>query len=305
MLEPNVALLDGNLRYPVSGAQKSLSILRTDIDFFTVQENIVAVEIKVTNDSDRPSAPDTLVLRAAPLGAFVTWQPLAAISIPALAPGKVHYVRWRATVLQPEPLGSPDRVPPRKLLTALGLADDPPDQPGSIEVAKSPLPGSVKPSRPAGSTMPPGLMELLLQETPHWAGNINVMVGKTDVERHRAQALRIYPGRMNLAWFIVGSAGQDAYAFQVHGLGKDWEARLFDMTSREALVVSPGDDATIAPDQWIEVNGSRTMLLALRVPPKCSAETVKICVAQKSTGRNAVVEFSLDPRAAGRGCYSI
>jgi hypothetical protein len=148
-------------------------------------------------------------------------------------------------------------------------------------------------------------MDLLLQETPHWAGNINVLVGKTDVERHRAQALRIYPGRMNLAWFIVGSAGQDAYAFQVLGLGTNWEAQLFDMTSRETLVVNTKDEAPITPDEWIEVDGSRTMLLALRVPPKCSAETIEVCVAQKSTGRNAVVEFSLDPRAAGRGCYSI
>jgi hypothetical protein len=47
------------------------------------------------------------------------------------------------------------------------------------------------------------------------------------------------------------------------------------------------------------------MLLALRVPHKCEAATVAVHVIQKSTRREAVVEFSLDPGAAGRGCYTV
>src|SRR5437867_1593583 len=110
--------------------------------------------------------------------------------------------------------------------------------------------------------MPVGLMDLLLQETPHWAENVNVLVGNTDAERHRARALRVYPGRLNMAWFVVGAGGApDAYSFRLQDL--------------------------------------------LRVPKKCEAATVAVQVAQKSTQRKAVVEFSLDPLAGGRGCYSV
>ena len=147
-------------------------------------------------------------------------------------------------------------------------------------------------------------MDLLLQETPHWAGNINVMVGKTDVERHLAQALRVYPGRLNMAWFVVGAGGSDAYAFRMHGLGTGWDAKLFDMTSRENLAVTTGN-APVAEEEWIVTHGSRVMLLAMQVPPKCVAGTVEVHVTQRSTGGEAVVEFSLDPRAAGRGCYTV
>jgi hypothetical protein len=285
--------------------QNSLAISTADIEFFNIAPDLVAVQIKVTNDSVAPSAPDTLEILAAPFGAFVPWQPLAAITLPALAPGEARYVRWRAAVPRLEPLGSPDGVGPRDLLTAFGLADEPPDK-GAEQVAANTREPAANPSPPQAAAMPPGLMDLLLQETPHWAGNINVLVGGTDVERHRAQALRIHPGRLNMAWFIVGAPGAaDAYAFRVRGVGTDWEAKLFDMTSRETLVLNADDDGAIAPGQWMDTHGSRTMLLALRVPRNCEPAAVSVHVVQKSTLREAVVEFSLDPRAAGRGCYTV
>jgi hypothetical protein len=281
-------------------------VSRTDIDFFNVSQDVIAVEIKLTNEGDAPSPPDTLVLRAAPFGAFVPWQPLISLPLPVIAPGSVRYVRSRAIVSKAAALGSPDRVPPRRLLTALGLADDPPDERASESLAKPPAqaPAAVLP-RHSPATMPAGLMDLLMQETPHWAGNINVMVGRSDVERHQAKALRVYPGRLNMAWFVVGAFGPDAYAFRLHGLGTDWNAQLFDMTSRETLVAIADDNSAIAPDEWIATKGSRTILLALRVPRKCAAGNVEVHVTQRSTGRNAVVEFSLDPRASGRGCYAV
>lgn len=291
-----------------SGSQRrnSLRISQGDIDFFNIAPHLVAVEIKVTNDSDEPSAPDTLELRTAPFGAFVPWQRLATIPLPVLAPREVRYVRWRASVQQTQPLGSPDGIGPPQLLTAFGLADEPPDQPGTKKPANSQQSATNKSSPPQAAKMPPGLMDLLLQETPHWAGNINVLVGGVDVERHRAQALRIHAGRLNMAWFVVGAPGTaDAYAFRLGGLRSDWEARLFDMTSRETLVLGADDDGAITSEQWIDAQGSRTMLLALRVPRECEAATVSVQVIQQSTRREAVVEFSLDPRAAGRGCYAV
>jgi hypothetical protein len=285
--------------------KNSLTVSRSDIEFFNIARHLVAIQVKVTNDSDAFSAPDTLQLLAAPFGAFVPWQPLAAIALPTLAPGSTRYVRWRADVAQGEPLGSPDGIGPRDLLTAFGLADEPPDRSVPKGQEEMRLRAAAASRVQAPARLPPDLMELLVHGAPHWAGNINVLVGRTDVERHLARALRVYPGRVNMACFIVGHGGHDAYAFRIRGLRSDWDARLFDMTSRESLVINSDDSSSIATGEWIESQGSRAMLLALRIPSNCEAAAVEVHVAQKSTGREAVVEFSLDPRAAGRGCYTV
>jgi hypothetical protein len=142
------------------------------------------------------------------------------LSLPRLAPGKVQFLRTRAHAIKPVPLGSPDRVPPRKLLTAFGLAGDSP--------RKRSLPSKENAvQQPQVGTLPPDLMAMLLQETPHWIGNINVLVRAADVERHVAKELRVYPGRLNLAWFFVGHGGHESYCFRLEGLGKEWQADLF------------------------------------------------------------------------------
>jgi hypothetical protein len=284
------------LALPGTSADDCCSLSRNDIDFLSVGDR-VCIEIRITNRSERRSAPGCVVLTAAPFGAFVPWQPLVSLPLPALAPGKAVYLRSGAVPWRPEPLGSPDRVPPRKLLTALGLADDPPGEPAPAKRSAA--------HQPAAPIMPADLMELLIQETPHWVGNLNVHVGNKDVERHLARALRVYPGRVNMAWFIVGSGSRDAYAFRLHGLGKDWDVKLFDMTTRESLILNPAETPGLPPQQWIPSEGSRTMLMAMRVPKNCPAGAVEVHVTQRSTARTAVVEFSLDARAAGRGCYVV
>jgi hypothetical protein len=271
-------------------------VSRSDIDFSNGTKNLIAVEIRVANVSARPSAPTEMLLQAAPFGAFVPWQPLATLHVPALRPGQVMTVRHSARIVRPHPLGTPDRIPPRKLLTALGLADEPPQPADKGQPALS-LPGT--------RIMPADLMQLLMQETPHWVGNLNVLIGKQDVERHLARALRVLPGRVNLAWFMLGSSRRDAYAFHLSGVAADWEAKLFDMTSRKTLVLDVAQSPSLAPEQWIVGAGTRTMLLALRPPQACGTGNIEVHVTQRSTGRTAVVEFSLDPNAAGRGCYVV
>src|SRR5262249_52701576 len=109
-------------------------------------QNLVAIEIKVTNASDLPSAPNTLELLAAPFGAFVPWQSLARIALPVLAPRMVQFVRWRAVAPQAKPLGSPDRMGPRDLLVALGPGRDPPKKPSNRGAEKG---GTTPPKTPA------------------------------------------------------------------------------------------------------------------------------------------------------------
>ncbi len=79
----------------------------------------------------------------------------------------------------------------------------------------------------------------------------------------------------------------------------------FDKQCCFAISRTDHDNSAVIPGQWISTDGNRTMLLALRVPPRAGAGMVEVHVTQKSTRRNAVVEFSLDSRAAGRGCYVV
>jgi len=283
-----------------------LAVSRTDIQFFNVGEDEVTIEIQVTNASSQASRPTVAMVSAAAFGAFVPWQPLASLSIPRLLPGQTRVLRARGIPVRAEPLGRADSVPPRRLLGVLGLAGDSPDETSPPNPLPDPGRGLGEGlASPFPRRLPADLMQLLLQETPHWAGNINVHVGNKDVERHLSRALRVYPGRLNLAWFFVGSPGRDAYALRLGGLGKTWDAKLFDMTARESLAPSVSETAAIGPGDWIETDGTRILLLAMRPPKNCSAGTVEVCVTQRSSGRKAIVEFSLDPSAAGRGCYVV
>src|SRR5262249_36250098 len=129
-------------------------------------------------------------------------------------------------------------------------------------------------------------------------------VGGHAVERHLAQALRIYPGRTNVAMFIVGS-GPDAYAFSLTGGGANWDAALFDSRELKSLAIDPRGCSPIPFKEWTAIGQQTLMLLVLRPPEGCSRGTVEVQVEQRSTGRTAVVEFSLDPEAAGPGCYVV
>jgi hypothetical protein len=142
------------------------------------------------------------------------------------------------------------------------------------------------------------------QGNPHWAGNLNVFIGPQAVERHLAQALRVYPGRTNLAIFVVGT-DRDAYSFHLAGGGATWGARLFDMTPQASLHLDLCKVSPLAEDRWIEMDGRRMLMLALVPPLDCERGTAEVHVEQRSSGRTAVVEFSLDPTAAGPGCYVV
>ncbi|HVS36532.1 MAG TPA: hypothetical protein VMS17_13290 [Gemmataceae bacterium] len=273
------------LRQPTTtAAGASLTLARADIQFSDAGPRRVAVSFRVRNDGDEPSAPTLAVLSAAPLGAFVPWRSLALVHAPALAPGESAVLRTEAIRPAVAPLGPPDRVPPRRLLTALGAADDRP--------------------QPTPVALPPDLMDLVGRPNPHWAGNLNVFVAGRAVERHLAQTLRVYPGRVNLALFVVGSR-RDAYRFHVVGEGPDWKARLHDITEGKTLQVDVSSQPAVAEDEWIETPGQRMMMLALEPPADCGAGAVAVHVTQRSTGKEAVVEFSLDPTAAGPGCFVV
>ena len=117
-------------------AEGRLEVGRDDIVFFDAAPGRVRIEVTVWNRGAGPSAPTAATLMAAPLGAFVPWQPLLTLPVPAIEPGGSAVLRAEAARRTPRPLGPPDRVPPRRLLTALAAGDE----------------GAATPSRPRDRT---------------------------------------------------------------------------------------------------------------------------------------------------------
>jgi hypothetical protein len=285
------------LHQPALGIGELLVVEREEISFWNVSPERVSIEIPIHNHGDVISEPTVAEISAAPLGAFVKWRPLVSLPVPSLLPGETHVLRTEAIQRHPRPLGDANRIPPHKILTALAQDDERPENVRSRGWFANPKP------LVGGQTLqllPFDINEFFTHANVHWAGNLNVFVGRQSVERHHAKAVRIYPGKLNIAYFVVG-CGPDAYSFQIAGMGADWEVGLFspqsELSKREAPPISEGD--------WVVVRGPEMMMLKMCPPRNCAAGTLEVHVCQRSTQREAVVEFSLDPSAAGPGCYVV
>jgi hypothetical protein len=296
-----------------SGYEATLRVERTDISFEDVPGDKVRIRVTVHNTGSQSSRPTFMRLESAPLGAFVPWQPLAAVAVPALEPGESRELSTEVARPHPAPLGQFDRVPPRKVLTAVNSPDEAPPAPSDAGFAALMdlflrRQGDRSGSRSGTGTtasLAPDLLELVGREQPHWAGNINVFVHNRPVERHLATALRVYPGRGNLAMFMVGGGGRaDAYAFELVGLDPDWKTALYDVTSNRSLLLGPCD-MPIEETRWVEADGGLLAILATHPPAGCEAGRLEVHVTRRSCGRTAIVEFDLDPSAQGAGCYSV
>jgi hypothetical protein len=262
---------------------------REDINLHSPRKGILRVEITFRNPGPDRTRATFGILRSAPLGAFVPWNDLGYFQVPALEPGESIVVGSEYAYDTPQPLGSIDKLPPERVLTALGS-----EEPGRRRRRQS---------RPSGIPAPAtDLLAMLAMGGAYWAGNLNVFFPGADVERHRALALRIYPGRVNFAAFIVGNLG-DRYEFDLAGNAVEWKARLHD--SPIGLPILAGSATKeLALNAWVRPLSG---LVMLAIEPPMSAETgaVNVHIRQESTGREAVVEFTLDSTAAGPGCYKL
>jgi hypothetical protein len=282
-----------------------------DITFEDLTPQFVRVHVRVRNAGDRRSARTLLRLQSAPLGAFVPWRPLAVLPVPPLDPGESRVLATDVSRSRPAPLGGFDRLPPTTILTALNASPDEsvPRPPALAATALDLLAPSSRPENrsPADGkpSLPPDLWDLVGRDQPHWAGNINVFGGVKAVERHLSRALRIHPGRPNLAMFVVGAPNKpDAYAFSTRGLTPAWQAALYDVTHAQSLAVGPAD-TPIAETQWIEESGPLMIMLAVRPPLGCQEGNLEIQVTRRSSQTTAVVEFNLNPVSQGPGCYTL
>lgn len=294
-----------------SGREAELRVERADISFHDLAGDRVRIRVTVHNAGAHRSPPTPMRLESAPLGAFVPWQPLARLLVPALEPGESRELSADVARPHPAPLGDFNRVPPKKLLTAVNSPDRPSPQAGAGVMAMLNLLWRGRTARSSGgdltgrASLAPDLWDLLGRDHPHWAGNINVFIGNRSVERHLARALRVYPGRINLAMFLVGGPGRgDGYAFELAGVAPDWKAALYDMTNQRSLLVDPAD-VPIEETQWVEADGGLMVMLAAHPPAGCQAGNLEVHVTRRSCRKTAIVEFNLDPGAHGTGCYFV
>ncbi|HRX78800.1 MAG TPA: hypothetical protein P5307_07035 [Pirellulaceae bacterium] len=300
----NASLLERNVVAPVQRAE--LQVRREGIRFRNIGQDRLRVSVTVTNHGNVDSQPTVMFLQAAPLGAFVPWQDITFATVPCIAPHQSVDVTVDVTTPLPKALGNFSGVPPRRLLTAIGAGDESPSGKAPANPVASVLWNLLRGNAPTepDTALPADPLSLLSRPNVHWAGNINVLIGHHAVERHLAQALRIYAGRQNLALFFVGDE-PDEYKFELTGGGVDWEAKLFDFTDMASLLGSRSSANVIAESKWVKMAGCRIVLLAIQPPEHCGAGEIQVHVRQRSTDREAIVEFTLDPNAIGAGCYAV
>jgi hypothetical protein len=277
---------------------------RTDISFENLTPDLVRIDVRVTNEGSLPSPATEVYVESAPLGAFLGWQPLRALAVPALPPGQSTVISGTAWVSRPAaPLGNPRSVTPAQLQAAVAA---PPAAEATPEPETAPAAPAAPKRRPRVLRSPPVVaadpLAVLGRGSVYWAGNIDVLMRNKPVERHLARALRIYPGKTNAAMFFVGDR-HDGYRFGLTGLVGEWQAELLDMTRRPSLY--PQGAPGVIQGQWLELRGRSVFYLLLRPPHGAERGEVQVHVTRQSDGMEAVVEFGLDSRAAGAGCYTV
>lgn len=299
------AVLDRSVSIHISSAE--LKVHRTDIEFHNVSPGRVRLAVTVRNIGDARSEPTPMTVQAAPLGAFVPWKTVATLLLPSIPPhGQRKVTTELSAPLPTKALGNFSRVPPSKLIAAFNGDDETPPRARKLDPLRQFFLRML--GRDArtetSSDLPDDPFQLLSRSPIHWAGNINILIGRNAVERHLAQALRIYPGKTNLAMFFVGDRS-DEYRFALSGNGATWEAALFDCANNYSMTAAPTPANAISQGQWIRMEKLRLILLSIRPPGDCETGAVEVHVCQRRTGKEAVVEFSLDANAAGAGCYTV
>ena len=164
-----------------TSARDRFVVEREEICFYNRSPQHVHIEITMRNDGVEVSAPTRALISAAPLGAFVTWRPLALLSVPALEPGETHVLRLDAERRIPRRLGTPGRIPPRDVLTALAQDDEYPNPP----------PQDTR-GCPHASTLP--FTSTSFRGNIHWAGNLNIFIGAR-ASSGISPGPRVYPAR--------------------------------------------------------------------------------------------------------------
>jgi hypothetical protein len=288
---------NGPSLYEGAASAAGLRADRTDISFQNTTPDIVRVDVRVTNDGSLWSPATDVSVQSAALGAFLSWQPLFTLTVPALAPRTSTVVSGTAWVPQAAPVAPEKEVWSMPVHLLQEFAE---------RVAREEREEAERQARRQLRRVPPILaaadpLTLLGRNGLHWAGNIDILMRGKQAERHMARALRVYPGKTNAAMFYVGDR-QDGYKFELSGDVEDWNAELVEMTNRPSLRPS---NAPNMPEREFREFTRGMFYLVMRPPVGAETGDISIHITRQSDGKEAIVEFSLDSRAAGAGCYKV
>jgi len=146
----------------------------------------------------------------------------------------------------------------------------------------------------------------------HWVGNINVLIGNVDVERHVARAFRIYPGRANRGVFFLGDKAGESYSFGMKGSGEAWPTKLIRIGCSQNYLgfgqFAGGLDCPgkqIQPGDWLRLDPVGLIGVEICPPEDATEGGLDIEVCRKSDNRKAVVEFDFSETALGSGCHVV
>jgi len=168
---------------------------------------LVTIWVELSNEGDRPTEPECLVIETGPLGAFAPWRPLAFVPVDSMAPGERRLVSTRvARVVLPTLPALPEFSLPEFSLPEFSGARA--------------LQGG------GSGWLPPS--DRIDASSSEWAGNLNVWfetAPESAVEVHRALHLRV---RATTAAAVGVYVPRDLEGFEmrVECLGAGWAAEV-------------------------------------------------------------------------------
>ena len=342
------------------GTGTGLAVEREDICFYNVAADRLRIEVKVQNRSDTASNPEPMMLQFAAFGAFVPWTPLQLLQVPRIRPGGSTLVSTEVVICEDGTLlagdGGAYSEDRKRYQDALRTIQDDERlktmsawQVVARKVRNLLAENRIKRFRAQreranenrslrlGDTSLAEFEELFDLEpadrpradlhqgrSVYWVGNINVLMGGIDVERHEARAFRIYPGKINRSWFFLGGHRRCSTSFEILGAGEGWSTRLYDTPDyfslslrgrkelerfRQGLELASYPGELIEPGKWARLGMDPTIAVEICPPPDATSSTLEIQVLQRSPCgeevRKAVVEFDFSESAVGPGCHTV
>jgi len=363
MVEAEAArVLAGPSDRAAEGTGTGLAVEREDICFYNVAADRLRIEVKVQNRSDTASNPEPMMLQFAAFGAFVSWTPLQSLQVPRIRPGGSTLVSTEVVICEDGTLLAEDggaySEDRKRYQAALRTIQDDEQlktmsawQVVARKVRNLLAENRIKRLRAQrewasenrglrlwlGDTSLAEFEEFFDPESAdrpradlhqgrsvYWVGNINVLMGGIDVERHEARAFRIYPGKINRSWFFLGGHPRCSMSFEILGAGEGWSTKLYETNASSSMSLRergellrfcqglemetyPGE--LIEPGKWARLGLSPTIAVEICPPEDATSSTLAIQVLQRSPCggkvRKAVVEFDFSESAVGPGCHTV
>ena len=295
-----------------------LDVRREDIRFGDLGPGLVWLEVEVHNRGGSASVPTPMQVRVAPFGAFVASEPLEVLAVPSISPGTSMTLRAAYRVRPDGGLAKRGGLWPSARWGDVSrhrdLAWDRPQAETfgpnwSRDLALDPSRGrghdtaeegagadlilrATARNRALGAVVKRlrELVKVAPEASLSWAGNFDVHIGSTEAERHIMRAIRLTPGKSNVAMFVVGERPED-FVFDLQGEATAWDAALL----RDGSELSLGSPHTLP--------GGAPVFLRVTPPAGTTEGLLAVGVTRQATGKRALVEFGFGTGTIPPGCF--